>query len=355
MSKIDKLIPEQEEQLVKFREEWLQIGLATGGANIAAITPTIVEFYKRIGKEAPYIWQCKSPLQAQLVINLVRNHVDDTIKECVESEGAANTIVSYGDMRDHTWCAVQSVCKNLEIKEPVTKESQDNILAKVRSLKMEYVNSYLYGSLEAYWIAWTLFPHLYIRPMHTDEQMILVRHWENLARNCFWWYPFEGACFVCDRPTFIGKDERGRMHNMTGAACSFSDGWKMYYVHGVEVPMYVIEHPEQIKVDKIQAERNVEVRRTMIERYDSLHGNGSFILDVGAKLIHSDGFGDLYRVEQEDDEAIVMVKVVNSTPEHDGTYRDYFVRVDPNCKTAHEAVAWTFNKKPEEYAPEIET
>lgn len=50
-----------------------------------------------------------------------------------------------------------------------------------------------------------------------------------------------------------------------------------------------------------------------------------------------------------------MVKVVNSTPEPDGSYKDYFLRVPPTITTAHEAVAWTFGKTAETYAPAIET
>ncbi len=44
-----------------------------------------------------------------------------------------------------------------------------------------------------------------------------------------------------------------------------------------------------------------------------------------------------------------MVKVVNSTPEPDGSFKDYFLRVPPTCQTALEAVAWTFDKTPEQY------
>ena len=65
----------------------------------------------------------------------------------------------------------------------------------------------------------------------------------------------------------------------------------------------------------------------------------------------------------------MMVKVVNSTIEPDGTYKDYFIRVSPNAygglKTARAAVASTWRnndaerslvfKNPEDYNPDIET
>jgi hypothetical protein len=55
------------------------------------------------------------------------------------------------------------------------------------------------------------------------------------------------------------------------------------------------------------------------------------------------------------DEPLVMVKVRNSTPEPDGAYKDYFLRVPPTMRTAREAVAWTFGLEAEDYKPTQET
>ena len=50
-----------------------------------------------------------------------------------------------------------------------------------------------------------------------------------------------------------------------------------------------------------------------------------------------------------------MVKVVNSTPEADGSFKDYWLRVPPTITTAHAAVAWSFSETPASYAPEVQT
>jgi hypothetical protein len=63
-----------------------------------------------------------------------------------------------------------------------------------------------------------------------------------------------------------------------------------------------------------------------------------------------------------------MVKVRNSTPEPDGSVKDYFLRVhpqlrpmidgglgDPQPMTARNAVASTFGLRGEEYHPTVET
>jgi hypothetical protein len=50
-----------------------------------------------------------------------------------------------------------------------------------------------------------------------------------------------------------------------------------------------------------------------------------------------------------------MVKVINSTPEPDGRFKDYFLRVPPMMVRARQAVAWTFDKVEHNYAPALET
>jgi hypothetical protein len=156
---------------------------------------------------------------------------------------------------------------------------------------------------------------------------------------------------ITPRPAALHRDEQGRLHNTEGAAILYPDGWGVYAVHGVRVPSDIIESHASITVERIDTEANAEIRRVMID----LYGQSRYLLDSGAKEVGRDDFGVLYRKEIPGDEALVMVKVVNSTPEADGTFKDYFLRVPPATKTAHEAVAWTFGKTAEEYAPLIET
>jgi hypothetical protein len=116
-----------------------------------------------------------------------------------------------------------------------------------------------------------------------------------------------------------------------------------------------------ITLQQIESEDNIELRRVMIDKY----GQDKYILDSGAEELHRDDWGILYKKEVPNDVPIVMVKVVNSTKEPDGTYRDYFLRVDPQIRpmfedgsfgkpqkpTAKNAVASTFGMKGSEYNP----
>ena len=50
-----------------------------------------------------------------------------------------------------------------------------------------------------------------------------------------------------------------------------------------------------------------------------------------------------------------MVEVINSSPEPDGEFKHYWLRVPPNITKAREAVAWTFGMSAAKYQPAIET
>ena len=69
---------------------------------------------------------------------------------------------------------------------------------------------------------------------------------------------------------------------------------------------------------------------------------------------HDERFGTLHRRDMPG-EPFAMVKVINRTPEPDGSFRQYFLRVPPTVRTAREAVAWTFDVPTEEYEPLVET
>ena len=156
---------------------------------------------------------------------------------------------------------------------------------------------------------------------------------------------------VAERPSAVRTDDRRRLHHASEPAFSWLSDIREFYIHGVHVPSYIIEQPETITITEIESERNAEVRRVMIERY----GRARFLTESGAAQIHADDFGILYRKEVTGDEPIVMVKVINATPDPAGTFKDYFLRVPPTMRAAREAVAWTFEKEADAYAPAVQT
>lgn len=172
-----------------------------------------------------------------------------------------------------------------------------------------------------------------------------------LALSMQMFIPMTRFCIVCENPTGLHIDKRERLHNETGLAIEYPDGWGVYALNGVIVPKKVVMNPSDITLKEAHEYPNIEVRRLM----QKAMGYDKYLDGMGFKPVQEDGFGVLYKAQQERDEDLCVVKVVNSTPEPDGTYKDYYLRVDPRCKTALEAVAWTWELSPEDYVLEKES
>jgi hypothetical protein len=173
-----------------------------------------------------------------------------------------------------------------------------------------------------------------------------------LARNGGWWWAFRDAAFLCERQTRLIRDERERVHCIDGPALTFGDGSAAYAFHGVAVDAWLVESPQAITVEAIRGESNAEVRRVMIE----LFGPSRYLDELGATVVSEDAYGTLLRANVPGEtEPFTMVRVVNASPEPDGTFRIYHLRVPPHVTTAHEAVAWTFGLHSHTYAPRFQS
>lgn len=174
-----------------------------------------------------------------------------------------------------------------------------------------------------------------------------------IGRSAGWWWPFEHAVILAERPCALdlARDEQGRLHHPTGPVVAYPDGWAAWAWHGVRVPRQVIERPDTITVEQIHATRNVEVRWVLLERY----GLARYLRDSEAALVDVDDYGKLWHRDLPGGEPLVMVEVVNASPEPDGSYATYLLRVPPDVDTAKEAVAWTFGMDEAEYHPSVQT
>ena len=174
-----------------------------------------------------------------------------------------------------------------------------------------------------------------------------------IGRSAGWWWPFEQVVILTERPCALdlARDEQGRLHHPTGPVVAYPDGWAVWAWHGVRVPRQVIERPDTITVAQIRGARNLEARRVMLERY----GLDRYLRDADATLVQADRYGKLWRCELPNDEPLAIVEVVNATPEPDGTYATYLLRVPPTVSSAKQAVAWTFGMFAEDYHPAVQT
>jgi hypothetical protein len=221
------------------------------------------------------------------------------------------------------------------------------------------------------WSGSTAFLAFFRHVVKLDLDYSKWAHWEDLTMHAGPRIVHEQYCIISDRPEELYVDDRFRPHNDNGPFCRWRDGSSLYCVHGVRVPGWIVEYPERIDVASIDKEANAEVRRVMCEKY----GWERFLADAKCeKIDHDDARGTLYRRKMKQGDPVLLLQVVNSSPEPDGSYRLYTIPVhhelrplpdlteDPNARlgepqalTSHNAVASTFGLRGEEYHPEAET
>ncbi len=227
--------------------------------------------------------------------------------------------------------------------EAAVGERGDGELAQIRLTLLDAVH----GQHDAAWLGAFVAPsgERWAEDFETLDGIAAV------ARAAGWWWPYERVVVMTERPRAIHRDNLGRLHHGDGPALSYSDGWSLYAWRGMPIPPRVAARLPHLTVEEIRDEENAEVRRVMLEHF----GFDRYLKDSGAKELHRDDCGILWRVNMPNDEPLVMVEVINSTPEPDGTSRTYFLRVPPDTRTARGGVAWTFGLTEEEYHPLRET
>lgn len=198
--------------------------------------------------------------------------------------------------------------------------------------------------------------------------------WEQCAIEGGFRIMHDEFCMVSDFPEHILIDAQNRPHCDDGPSHRWRDGWSLYHVHGVRVPDWLIESPQELSATKIDAETNAEVRRVMLDRFGAERYMRETDAKVVAQLGHDHpmiGLRDARLILRDipDDEPIVMVDCVNSSPEPDGSYRRYMLRVQPDAYNGAAstdvmaAMASTWRnadgsllfKRPQDYRPEVET
>jgi hypothetical protein len=174
-----------------------------------------------------------------------------------------------------------------------------------------------------------------------------------MAESCGFYWTFDDVCVAVDRPSIFEIDAAGHLHSGKGAALHYRDGWKVYSWHGELVPRRFIQFTLNPTIEACLREPNMTIRTRMINMF----GMESFMTAAGAACIQQDECGQLLRIEFSSrwDEPVVAVRVRNSTPEPDGTYKHYFIRVPPDTLTARQGVAWSFGLNPLDYRPRQET
>ena len=367
MERIYSLTPDQQAKLSEWTKRWIEIGLSTDPADFDSATEAALRGYKLANHGRPMvILRMGSPYAATvggaiawvLLRKIFGSNVDAKVRDQVRNQvGEQVRAQVVAQVRDQVWDQVWDQFD----------DQTGEIYRAVQDGRSNYGHDALWGTSFAAWVS-------FLRDVCDWSDPILEKFdvLETIVKSCGWTWWHHNVLAISDRPRIINRDERGRLHSLNGPAISYPDGWAIHAVHGVRVPAWIIEKPDQITIAAIDGETNAEIRRIMLERF----GVARYVRESGARVLDECSADHpiiglrtarLYRKHIADDEPIVMLDMLNSTPEPDGTKKRYMIRVDPNAyggiKTCLAAMASTYRlsdgsllfQRPQDYSPTAES
>jgi hypothetical protein len=161
------------------------------------------------------------------------------------------------------------------------------------------------------------------------------------AKSAGWWLPHKHVCWVSERHCVVEQDDLGRLHCEGGPAVEYPDGWSVYAYHGARVPEWVITRPQDITIDKIDAEANSEIRRAMMQ----IIGAERLVLESNMTVVDEDtnSMGlprRLLRRDRQDEPPQQFIHLINCAKEPDGSRKPYIFKVPPGVSSIRQAMNW---------------
>jgi internalin A len=336
-----------------------RLTLSTRPIDAQKATEAIKVAYVAIGLKEPSVIICSSPRDAYLqIFNRLKR---DYSQNCCDEY--SNRL---GNNLDEKWMSpvgefASPGLWNYEISCMTLESEADTALS---SLMREWVYSYELSEQtekNVFPDVWfdmispetptTLFKEIYLTQLYisslgvniSQKAQEILRCQKLLFEDCGCIFPFEKICYVCDRPRHLRFDSQNRLHAEGEPAIEFADGWNFYYYHGVRLPeKYGKFHPNKWQSQWLLAEKNVEIRRVLIQGI----GYDRICQELSAKQIDSWQEYALLQIYKVDVEPICLLKMTCPS-----TGFIHALRVPPNLRSARKAIRWVnWDIDPEEFS-----
>lgn len=359
--------PEQSRLLVAYRDRWADIRFGCRRGNRAAAEAGVQLAYAAVGLPSPNIVWCEGPIELAAAWERarasrsaganVRSLVVDAMHERARAAMArldlhdtTTILVGVRDLVADTagTGAVEAVTRHAKVRRPPLRLLMRDAVSRLTRLESPFNGgpAFARASTSSYELGW-LAPYDFLREVcGLEPETECLRGLTLIAANASWFVPYERICWLAARHAELLYDAKGRLHNATGPALAFADGWSFYAWKGIEVPRDAIECPEALTVEQIDTESSIVVRRCLIEiitprRYVALGG---------ASRVGEDDTGVLWHKTWWTGDTWAAVEVVDGTPGPDGTRKHYFLQVPPELRTPRAAVAWSYGVSEQQYA-----
>lgn len=333
--------PEQSAAIEKEHRDWLENGVSlrqNNPCNRESLHRVMEALFKRQGNACPKFYWADSPFAACLAAPLL---VQKGLPDPAE----------LGDIR--TVNAREGATDQRTNLKNIQRELVRQILGPDVTIDKNLLSSWQRGTQRAFncrWSGWWCGYMVHCHVLHKCGILSLendVREfldlWVELYRHMHIMYVFQDFIVFSERPTALHQNDNNRLHNTSGAALQYADGYSLYMVNGARVPEKAILAPETYTYEELQEIHNSELHRVIAENL----GWDQYIKKIRAKLV--DRFYDertnleyelLESSLQEAGDLQPKYLRMRSPRLFDGSNPWFIEPVDPGLMTAQAARKW---------------
>jgi hypothetical protein len=226
----------------------------------------------------------------------------------------------------------------------------DSSVGSLVDMKKYIINNYSNYFGGQFWVSWQAYESFFNEICGLKLEGDLserAKSYRNAQMSSGWWFPAKDFVMVCDRPEHI-YIENGQLHSSTRLAIQWRDGWGIAMWKGIRIPNEWIVDRKPTAKELLEWE-NIEQRRCGFE----LIGWDKLLYELDAKTIDKNS--------NEEIGELIEINLPNSGKERFlkvrcGTGRFFVLPVEPSCKTALDAQAWSYGFNKNEFnIPEIRT
>ena len=328
--KIDKLTPEQVGKLDFYRERWLEIGLSVAATDKSRAETAVRLAYKEAGLTPPriIIW-LRSPYEGAIGSALLCNFKAQV--------GAQVGDPVWAQVRDQVGAQVQAQVVaqvreqvRAQVGAQVREQVRDQVWAQVGAQVWEQVRDQAGNACYGLHDAGGLGFYEYFSEICGLEVCKKLDPIAEAARSCGWWWPFQGAVILTEKPIFLHRDAELRLHGDGQLAIEYPDGWGVYASHGVRLPeKYGKTKIADWKPEWLVSDQNAELRMVLIRAI----GYDRICQELNAKKIDTWREYELLKIENVDVEPILLCKMTCPS-----TGKIHALRVPPDTTSARAAI-----------------
>ncbi len=256
---ITELTEKQKEMIPVYVEKWAKIGLSC--EPVTDYEETINLFYEKIlNKKRPAkiilspsplsAWQQVLKLGKQLVVEQVVKQVVEQIKQQIREQ-------LWEQLWQKLWPQVGSQVEQKVWRPQLKQQLWPQVWQQVGGFVYPYAGVQF---SEVNFLVYDYFNEV------LDIQFPKIWFIYKRIAELGLFYPFDDICIVLGRPEQISMKNKV-LHNETGMAVKYRDGWGIYMLNGVRVTKEIVETPAaQLDPEIILKEENAEVRREIVRK-----------------------------------------------------------------------------------------